>query len=130
METQEENSQDRSRELSEYYCHVVLDRPQAVDITEYFSSLERSFFTEFEDRAGSKNLVQNERESCIVIFKRSGIVLTERRYRHSTTRPALVLSEPCYYLFGFRFTQQVWFRILGYTPEEQLLHILQWGRHA
>lgn len=34
-----------------------------------------------------------------------------------------------YYLFNLYIPQEMWFRILDYTEEEQLAHILKWGRH-
>lgn len=47
-------------------------------------------------------------------------------YPHSTEQPAL---GNFYYLFGHRFSQKDWFRLLEYTEEEKLAHILKWGKH-
>lgn len=61
------------------------------------------------------------------------VVYTHDSYRrcvHSSERPAWInrKGEPVYVLFGRVLDQAEWFRILGFTPEEQTLHCLQWGR--
>lgn len=43
---------------------------------------------------------------------------------HSSEKPTY---RNRYCLFGAEITQHAWFRVLGYSPEEQLLHVLHWG---
>lgn len=52
-------------------------------------------------------------------------------YSHSVTEPALITRDNhiYYYLFDYCITQQEWFGLLGYTEDEQVAHVLKWGRH-
>ena len=48
---------------------------------------------------------------------------------HSAREPARQTgSTRHYFLFDLMFSQGEWFDILDYTPEEQLMHVLKWGR--
>lgn len=42
--------------------------------------------------------------------------------------PSKVNQSPNYYLFNTHLDQKEWFHILDYSEEEQLAHILRWGR--
>ena len=50
---------------------------------------------------------------------------------HNTHRPVSISSrgQATYAIFDVILTQTEWFRILGYTEEEQLVHCLKWGRY-
>lgn len=51
--------------------------------------------------------------------------VVDEGYRlHSTHQPAAWSNR--YFLFGEEMTRQSWFRVLGYTPEEQIIHRLKW----
>lgn len=43
--------------------------------------------------------------------------------------PGKVNQQPNYYLFNTHLDQKEWFHILDYSKEEQLAHILRWGKH-
>lgn len=50
-------------------------------------------------------------------------------YLHNIHAPsALAPADTYYYLFGYCFSQKDWFRALNYTVEEQLMHVLKWGK--
>lgn len=53
---------------------------------------------------------------------------------HTLEKPRIRLTaggREClgYFLFNHRISQRTWFQLTNQLPEEQLAHMLKWGRH-
>lgn len=99
-------------------CH--LSKPGRV---KYCRTLGRDFCESFETE-----LIQVYGREIPVIFREE-----VGYYIHSGHRPASASrsrSADTYFLFDYEFTQGEWFYILDYSEEEQLEHILRWGRDS
>lgn len=111
---------DNTREFLEVYQQVIgLSLGTEAD---YLKALGRtrieSFITE-EIPQSSTRRVTGVKAECIP----GGYSF------HSAQRPSLETTNArLYCLFDVTFSQAEWFDILGYSAEEQLAHILVWGR--
>lgn len=97
--------------IEHYLRDIGRDRILAFETHVFTASAEDSFFS-----AGSRGFV----------YRRETPNLSVSTFvTHSGLGPA----DPAdYYLFNLYIPQEMWFRILDYTEEERLAHLLKWGK--
>ena len=95
----------------------------------YLKGLGREDILKFESHvvlAGPQVSIYVAETQGVILCREINGFVAHSFVTHSATRPA---AGEDYYMFNLYFTQREWFTILGYGEEEQLAHILKWGRH-
>lgn len=99
-----------------------------VEILDYLSTIDREFLSKIEEHTTWKNSATTAQINSGSAFNERGLRLSNQHFMsHSSKVP--VYADRHYCLFGYQLSQSEWFRVLGFTEEEQVAHYLRWGRH-
>lgn len=92
----------------------------------YLKALGRNYISSFKTQGWPENLTPLDDMQIVSVQYGSGPF--DYAY-HSVVQPARITTEfKHYFLFDYLLTQGEWFSILDYSEEEQLVHVLKWGR--